>query len=354
VTPKKTAPKKKARAAKATVKAVQAAPAPAAPSSSGKGWAVLVAAVLVLALVGQSGWVFYRDRMAQVTLHYEVAVAVRGPGRGQVQGARHVATDPQGDVFYLQGGGDTSVLQKFSRDGKWLAWVGPESPVAQRLNNGFAVAGGADGSAWVVERGSGALKHYDAALKLVQDLQLPDHDLTGVAVAPDGSVWVASFAGELLVLKPGESQATPFTGDKGGRLHAPYRLCFDAKGGLYVLDFDQGVGQDPSVKCYDPQGAFLRSWRVKDLPINEFACIAWHPGGYVVLNDPRAEVVDAKGFQLFSPEGKLKFLATLSDAGHNLRSIPAFAISPTGEWFLDLTPMQQGCGRFSWNPALKP
>jgi streptogramin lyase len=312
---------------------------------------MVLVGLLLLAVVAQSVWVFYGDRKSQVTLHFAANIAVRGPGRGNVQGARHIATDPQGNVYYLQGGGEACQLQKFSRDGQWQAWIDPEGPVAERLHNGFAVAAGADGMVWVVERGTGALKQYDKKLKLVRSITLAEQDLTGVAVAPDGSVWVASYAGRLLVLKPGAEQASAFTGDKEGRLHSPFRLCFDEKGGLYVLDFDQGVGKDPSVKCFDPQGAFLRSWRAKDLPMNEFACIAWHPAGFVVLNDPRSEVVDAKGFQFYSPLGKLKSLSGLSDTGQNLRSIPAFAISPAGDWYLDLTPMQQGCGRFSWTPA---
>ena len=170
-------------------------------------------------------------------------------------------------------------------------------------------------------------------------------------MAPDGSVWVASFTGQLLVLAPGAESPKVFTGDKNGRLTAPYRLCFDPQGDLYVLDFEKGIGQDPVVKAYDPQGAFLRSWTVKDQPVNEFACIAWHPLGYVVLNDSRGEVVDAKGFRLYTPQGRLAALATLTDTGQNLRAIPGFAISPTGDWFMDLTPLQQGCGRLTWTPA---
>jgi hypothetical protein len=111
------------------------------------------------------------------------------------------------------------------------------------------------------------------------------------------------------------------------------------------------MGQDPAVKAYGPKGDFLRSWGVKNQPVNEFMSIAYHPGGFVVLNDTRPEVVDAVGFRIYSREGRLKGMATLTSIGQNIRAIPGFAISPQGDWFLDMTPLQQGCGRLSWMPA---
>ena len=348
MSPRPSVPKKKA----AAVRRTKAAPAPSAVSAPKKSGAavLLLALVLIAALVGQAGWVFYRDRKAQVTLHYDGAVAPRGPGKGQVTGCRAMAADAKSNLYYLEGVGPGSVLQKFARDGQWLAWVSPDSKPAERLNNGWAVAPGQDGSVWVVERG-GALKQYGPDLALMRTVALPGSDSSGVAVAPDGSVWVANYQGQLLVLPAGGSEAKPFDGPGKSHLKAPYRLCFDPQGRLYVLDFENGIGQDPLVKSFDAKGAFLRAWTVKDDPINEFACIAWHPLGYVVVNDSRGEVVDAKGFRLYSPEGRLQGLATLTDTGQNLRAIPGFCISPSGDWFMDLTPLQQGCGRLTWAPA---
>ncbi len=326
-------------------------PPPPAKVQPKRGIAAGLALLVILGLIGQAGWVFYRNRQAQVTLHFERAMAPRGPGKGQVTGCRHMAADGK-SVYYLQGVGADSVLQKFALDGQWQGWVGPQTPAKERLDNGFAVAAAADGTVWVVERG-GALKQFSGALRLMRSVPLPGCDATGVAVAPDGSVWVADHSGRLLVLAPGSDQTRPFTGEKKGRLRAPFRLCFDPQGGMYVLDLELGPGLDPVVKSYDAQGAFRRVWPVKDQPANEFACIAWHPAGYVVLNDPRAEVVDAKGFRLYSPDGTLRALAALTDNGMNLRAIPGFCISPTGDWFMDLTPLQQGFGRLTWAPALQ-
>lgn len=339
--PKKAAPLK----AKAPLAAVEA-------PKRGKTLPIVLGVLVVLGLAIQAGWVFYRDRKTQVTLHFDQAIAPRGPGKGQVTGCRHMAANAKGELFYLQGGADSSVLQKFARDGRWLGWVGPESPVKERLNNGFAVAAAGDGSAWVVEKGTGALKQYGEDMRLKRSLTLPGTDLSGVAVAPDGSVWSADLQGQLYRLEPGAENVKPFTGEKKGRLRAPFRLCFDPEGNLYVLDFANGVGKDPLVMSYDKSGTFKRSWVVKDQPVNEFACIAWHPLGYVVLNDSRPEVVDAKGFRLYSPEGRLQGYATLTDNGQNLRAIPGFAISASGDWYLDITPLQQGCARMSWVPAL--
>ena len=344
---KKPAPKKapalKAKAPKAL--AVE-------PRKKNKGAAILVVLAVVLGLVAQAGWVFVRDRKTQVTLHYDMAIAPRGPGKGQVTGCRHMAADAKGNLYYLQGVNESSTLQKFARDGKWLAWVGAGSPDKDKLYNGWAVAAAADGTAWVAERGTGFVKQYGEDLKLKRSVALAGSDSEGIAVAPDGSVWVSSFSGQLYSLAPGADSFKPFTGSGKGRLIAPYRLCFAPDGAMYVLDFTKGQGQDPSVMCYDAKGGFVRSWVVKDQPVNEFMDIAWHPQGYVVLNDSRPEVVDAKGFRLYTPNGKLAGVATLTDTGQNLRAIPGFAISPNGDWYMDLTPLQQGCGRLSWLQAL--
>jgi hypothetical protein len=312
----------------------------------------LISTLVILAMAGQAVWVFYRDQKAQVTLNFEAAIAPRGQGIGEVTGCRHMGTDPQGDLFYLQGVGESSLLQKFARDGHLLARLAPDAPVGERLNNGFAVAGAADGSAWVVERGTGALKHYSDKLKLLATIQAPANDLTGVAVAPDGTVWAANFAGTLFALTPGATDLKPFVGQKKGRLRAPFRLCFDSQGNCYVLDFEQGMGKDPVIRAYDAKFNFLRSWTVKDQPVNEFMCIAYQPQGYVVVNDTRPEVVDAKGFRLYTPKGHLQGIATLTNTGQNIRATPGFAITPQGDWYLDMTPLQQGCGRLSWTPAL--
>jgi hypothetical protein len=313
---------------------------------------VVLVGLLLLGLLGQSLWVFYRERKTQVTLSFDAALIPRGQGAGEVTGCRHMASGPTGDLYYLQGVGEGSQLQRFGRDGKLLARLAPDAPAKERLNNAFAVAGLADGGAWVVERGSGRLRHYNAKLRLLEDYSAPQSDLTGVAVAPDGTVWAASFAGTLFSLAPGSRDLKPFTGSKQGRLVAPFRLCFDGDGNLYVLDFVGGIGQDPAIKVYGPKGDFLRSWTVKNQPVNEFMCIAFHPRGYVVLNDTRSEVVDAVGFRLYSPQGKLKGMATLTNHGQNIRAIPGFAINPSGDWFLDMTPLQQGCGRLSWMQEL--
>lgn len=324
----------------------------AAPTKRSKALGVVLILLVLAGLLGQAGWSFYRNRKTQVTLHFDGAIAPRGPGKGQVTGARHMAANAKGELFYLQGGADSMVLQKFARDGRWLGWVSPESPEAERLNNGFAVAAGNDGSVWVVEKGTGFLKQYGEDMRLKMKLQLPGSDLNGVAVGPDGRVWAADYSGQLLIADPKNGDIKRFQGEKKGRLRAPFRLAISGEGEVFVLDFANGMGKDPVIHAYDAQGKHLKSWTVKGQPVNEFMCIAWHPQGFVVLNDNRPDVVEAVGFRLFSPDGKLQGVATLTDTGQNIRAIPAFAISAGGDWFMDMTPLQQGCGRLTWAPSL--
>jgi hypothetical protein len=323
-----------------------AAPAP----RSGKRWGLILGmGLLAVALVGQGVWVYLRNVKAQAALTYMTAVAPRGQGKAQVEGCRAMAVDEAGDLYHLEGVNEGSVLQKFSAVGQWKGWTGDLKGEAA-LNNAFAVAAGRDGSVWVVERGSGLLKRYSSDLKYLGSFKQDSTDLTGVAVDPKGQVWVAAQSGQVFINGADGQKAGNFAGDPDRPWVHPFRLCFDAQGRLFVIDLEKGFLADPVVKAFSADGKPLACWTAKDLPATEFISIGWDPQGFVALNDTRGDVANAKGFQLYAPDGRLKALAPFSNNGQSLRAIPGFCINGKGQWILDMTPLQQGCALFTLPP----
>jgi hypothetical protein len=327
-----------------------AAPAQARAPRKGGRWVFFAILLLALGLAGQGAWVYLRNVRSQVQLIHELEVAGRGQGKGQVTGARHLAADGQGNLLYLQGVNETSLLQKFSPEGKWLAWTGDLKP-ADKPFNAFAVAGDAQGNAWVVERGSGKIRKFGPALEPLAVESLPSTDLTGVAIDSQGRAWAAAFNGKLFVVTPDCKLERTFSGDAEHPLLNPFRLCFDGEDTVYVACLPKGFGSDPLVRAFRKDGSHLASWTAEDLPANEFLCIGWDPQGLVALNDNRGDVANGKGFQLRTPKGKLKAMSAFSNSGWNLRTVPGFTIARNGKWFLDLTILQMGCNRFTLAPV---
>lgn len=342
------ATKKKTIAAKAAPKKTKSTtPVEAvAAKPKGKNWSVVILLVIAAALLVQGALSYIGNKKKDVTLFFEGQVAVRGEGIGEVVGCRTLAADSKGQVAYVYGVGEGTVLQLFSPDGKLIKRYEPKGKDGA-LNNVFSVAFGPDDSLWACERGSGRILHFSSPkLELLGAFKAPSADLPGIAVDPQGQVWVASYGPKIYVFSPKGEMIKEFMGAPKAPLIGAYRMTFDAKGNLVVLDSGRGQGKDPDVKIYSPEGKMVANFMAKGLPFNEFSCIGVDQD-LVVLNDNGSTGTDSQGMLLFDYKGKVKARAALTSNQLSLRNVPGLAISTKGHWVMDLTPLGRGCDRFS-------
>jgi len=331
-------------------KPVAAVPPPAVAAKPKSKWALIAAVVVAGLLVGQGVIVFMGNKSKEMTVALESAIAGRGQGKGEVVGCRTLAVDKDGNVVYVYGVGQDTVVQRFSPDGKFIARFenDPKDKKKERaLNNVWAVATDAEDRVWVCERGTGRVIRLSPELKWETAVKAPSTDLTGIAVDSQGRVLVASYVNKIYVFDSEGALLKEMNGDTKQPLITAYRLCVDEKDNIYVLDAARGNGKEPDVKAYDKNGKGLGEWLARGLPFNELSCIGWDPKGYVVLNNNGLNSSESQGIQLYSPNGKLKGRVTASNTALNLMSVPGLAIGARGDWALDPTPQGRGCDRFT-------
>jgi hypothetical protein len=337
--------KKSAPARKGPARGAAATPARETKPKSQK-WPMLVGLLIAAALIGQGAMVFLANKKKDATLFFEGQVAVRGEGMGEVGGCRNLAVDATGGVAYVQGVGVDTRLQAYGPDGKFIGRYEAKKK-DEALNNVFAVAYAADGSLWACERGSGRVVHLSHELKFLGSFKAPGVDLSGIAVDPQGLVWVASYGPKIYVYDQKGAAQREFMGAPKAPLVQAYRLTFDAKGNLVVLDCGRGQGKDPDVKIYSPDGKSLITFMAKGLPFNEFSCIGVDKD-WVVLNNNGSNGTDSEGVLFFDYKGKAKYKALFTSNQLSLANVPGLAIGAKGHWALDMTPVGRGCDRFSF------
>jgi streptogramin lyase len=337
---------KKKKSVAAPKRAPRAAAAAPAPKPKGQKWVMVLGLVVAAASLVQGAMVFMANKKKDATLFFEGQIAVRGEGMGEVGGCRNLAVDSTGGVAYVQGVGETTMLQAYSPDGKLIGRYQAKKK-EEALNNIFALAYAADGSLWGCERGPGRVVHLSHDLKFLDSFKVPSTDLSGIAVDPQGLIWVASYGPKIYVYDDKGIAQREFLGAPKAPLVQAYRLAFDAKGDLVVLDCGRGQGKDPDVKIYAPDGKSLAVFMAKGLPFNEFSCIGVDHD-LVALNNNGSSGTDSEGILLFDFKGKAKYRALFTSNQLSLANVPGLAIGSTGKWALDMTPVGRGCDRFSF------
>jgi hypothetical protein len=346
------ATKKKKAAPRAPRKPAAPAPAVAAPAPPpvvskprSQKLAMVLGLLVAAAFLGQSVMVYLGSKKKDVVPFFEAQLAQRGEGPGEVFGCRTLAVDDKGDVAYVFGQADSCVLQIFSADGKKYQRYQAKRK-DEELNNIFSVAFAPDDSLWACERGSGRVIHFSADLKFLSSFKAPSTELPGIAVDAQGQVWVASYGPKIYVYDAGGILQKEFAGDHDAPIVTAYRMTFDSKGNLVLLDSGRGQGKDPDVKIYNPAGKSIASFMAKGLPFNEFSCIAVDKDR-IVLNDNGTNGTDSQGMLLFDYKGRAKERALTTTNQLSLTNVPGLAIGPKGHWALDMTPVGRGCDRFS-------
>lgn len=206
-----------------------------------------------------------------------------------------VATD-SADRVYVFHRGKRPILV-FDRDGRFLRSWGDDhlrTPHGLRLDR--------DDNVWVTDIGTHQVLKFDAQGKLLLALGKkgepgagPDHfdRPTDVAVAPDGTVYVADGYGNSRVLKfSGDGKLLKQWGRKGkgdGEFDLPHAIRLDARGRVYV-----GDRENNRVQVFDPDGRFLARFIDSGAPYGLFLT----GDGRLFVADGRAhwvKVLDLEG-----------------------------------------------------------
>ena len=158
-------------------------------------------------------------------------------------------------------------------------------------------------------------------------LQVPK----GVAVAPDGSVWVVDYHNETLLKYAETGGLLGCWGGLGrapGRFNRPSRVAVGHDGTVYVTDAD-----NQRIQCFSQSGRFLRQWGEPGAGPGQFAYprgIGIGPDGAVYVTDQNNQRV-----QVFTARGKyLRQWGTRQDGRARLRMPKDIAVSAQGRAYV--------------------
>jgi virginiamycin B lyase len=129
--------------------------------------------------------------------------------------------------------------------------LGPQQSRPESL----AVAG--DGTVWVAELAADALTRIGADGG-IRRVPLPAGSRPrGVAIAPDGSVWATLFGSHrLLRVDPASGETRSWSMPSGARSN-PWAIAVDAAGGVWTSEYTANT-----ITCFDPQQSRFAMWSV--------------------------------------------------------------------------------------------
>ena len=194
------------------------------------------------------------------------------------------ALDGEGRLWVADFG--TSKLHVFDPDGGSLGGWGGIGNGQRKFSHPYGVAIGGD-TVYVADSENSPVTSFS----LAGDWKASTGGLygpRGIAVAPDGSVWVTDLGNRRLMrydaqLGHGESLGKS---EKGIDLRAPIGIAVAADGMVYVSDPD-----DHSLKAVDPQGNPKGRWTIPDWGPNSEPYLVPGSGNALLASDPLKNAV---------------------------------------------------------------
>jgi uncharacterized protein (TIGR03663 family) len=207
-----------------------------------------------------------------------------------------LAVDQDGNLYVADSGNNR--IQKFDRDGSFLAEVGGTGTANGQFSEPWGVAVDAQGNVYVADTWNHRIQKFDKDLKYLAqwgkpalDLKNPQpYDFWGprdVAVDAQGNVWVTD-TGNSRVLKfdpDGKYLATlGGPGSEAGKLRDPVGIKIAANGDIYVAD-----GWNSRIQKFDKDlkqlAAFpIPGWLPDDPSTMPY--LALLPNGDIIASDP--------------------------------------------------------------------
>ncbi len=175
-------------------------------------------------------------------LGYASEFGTEGTGDGQFKEPFAVAVGAGGDIFVLDRGNDR--VEKFNEAGEYLGQFGEEGSGDGQLRSPVALAVDGKGHVWVTDGGNGRLEEFDERGEFIRTAgEGLIGSAEGIAIDRSGHVWVSvSYAGHLAVFgEDGEHLKDVGTrGSEPGQLGEPEGIAVDPDGRVLVADYANG------------------------------------------------------------------------------------------------------------------
>jgi hypothetical protein len=326
------------------------APAPAAKKAVMGKKLLLVIGLVLVAAMGVQAYLVMKSNIKRY-VDFELVNPVLHMGRdeaGAVWSEQALAVTRQGNLVCLGEAG--TAFQIVQPDGKVLAYhplsnKGPEGD----MTNGVDVAVDSQGLVYVMVKPN-TVKVFDAKLKFVRSMALNTKGAVGIAINSKDQLLVADMEDAKLFFYDLKGNLVKQTDGGKIKLAAPYRLALNAKDEIFVLDVARGWENPMDVKVYSPAGEPIRKWTVRNFNSNLKAGIAWHPKGYILLNES-SNGSQGYGFYIYKENGDFVANCIGTNDKMNLAHLFPSAIDPrNGDIYVQNQWIQRGVDRLRWTP----
>ncbi|MGD9936724.1 MAG: 6-bladed beta-propeller [Methanoregulaceae archaeon] len=164
-------------------------------------------------------------------------VGVTGSDPGYLMGPRGVVVDGEGTIFVADT--ENHRVQVFSPDGRLIRSWGSQGTSPTQFVQPIPITIGPDNNLYIGDRGNHRVVVYSKTGTYVREMKTTGMDPFGIAVAPDGEIFVASSNQNLIYLfSPGGTLLDAFGGPgrEEGKLSEPTGCVFGSDGLLYILE----------------------------------------------------------------------------------------------------------------------
>ena len=262
-----------------------------------------------------------------------------GSNDGQFTSGRGIAVDPLGNVYVVDGSGDSQgQIQKFDANGNFIARLGQNNGTDQGLLSGHRITTDSSGNVYAtdgaVESTSGVVKKFNSSgvfqFAFGGTAGLPFQSAAGIAVDSSGNIYVADLGAS--VVRKFSSTGTSIgtigsSGSGDGQFNGPVGIAIDSANNLYVADTNNN-----RIQKFNSAGTFVTKWGTAGSGNGEFNA----PQGVAVDNAGTVYVADTGNnrAQLFSNTGTFIEAVGSAGSGDGQFSVPTdIASNAAGTFF---------------------
>jgi DNA-binding beta-propeller fold protein YncE len=148
------------------------------------------------------------------------------------KGVSDVAMGPNGDIFVADGEGQNARVVKFTKDGKFVKYWGTKGPGPGQFDTPRGIATDSKGNIWVCDRGNRRLETFDSDGNFLAETE-PFGAASSIYITQDDILYVASQAPD--------NKATIGTEDgtilgRIGGLFFAHGIAVDSTGAVYIAE----------------------------------------------------------------------------------------------------------------------